>query len=381
MARTLRAEALIVGAGPAGASLAAWLAERGWDCLLVDRARFPRRKPCAGCFSCRSFPLLRRLGLEDAVRGGQPIRFVHAQTPRGSLLFDTSRSPDSPLFFVFPRERFDALLLERARASSVRVLEGTGVDLLLHGASGAVEGGRAGGTDIRAAVTVIATGAAFRFLPGEARRCMRSYQALVGWFEGLADPDPLTTDSFTAPWLLGSGWIFPESDRRANVGIMVHEQRLRSSRANLRKLFDAYCESPWARKRLDGARRVGRLEGSPIRTSLRPRGIHGDGLLFVGEASLLTHPLTGEGISQALRSAWTAAGVLDEARRAGTFRREALAPYGLAIERQFRRNFKKSVFLRGWLDRPVPVDRAMKAIRARPGMRRWLEERFHRIVL
>lgn len=47
---------------------------------------------------------------------------------------------------------------------------------------------------------------------------MRSYQALVGWFEGLADPDPFTTDSFTAPWLLGSGWIFPESDRRASCG-------------------------------------------------------------------------------------------------------------------------------------------------------------------
>jgi len=228
---------------------------------------------------------------------------------------------------------------------------------------------------------VIATGAAFRFLPMEYRRSMRSYQALIGWFEGLADPDPFTTDSFTAPWLYGSGWIFPESEKRANVGIMVHEDRLRASRANLRKLFEAYCESPWARKRLQGARRLGRLEGSPIRYTTRPRGIHGDGFLLVGEASLLTNPLTGEGISQALGSARVAADVLESARRAGTFDRKALEAYSLNIEKRFRRNFGKAGFLRRWLDQPFPVDTAMKIIRHRPVMKRWLEERFHRIVL
>ena len=43
--KLIQTEALIIGAGPAGASLAVWLAEQGWDCTLVDRARFPRKKP------------------------------------------------------------------------------------------------------------------------------------------------------------------------------------------------------------------------------------------------------------------------------------------------------------------------------------------------
>jgi len=380
MARVLRTEALIIGAGPSGAALATWLGEQGWDCILADKARFPRRKPCAGCFSARTFPLLERLGLDATVQAGQPIRFVHAQTPGRSLRFDTARDRTGPLFYVFPRERFDYLLLEKARAASVRVMEGTPVDRLLSGAGG-VEGARAGDAEIRARVTVVATGAAYRFLPPEARRSMRSYQTLIGWFENLADPDPVTTDSFTAPWLLGSGWIFPESGTRANVGIMVHEDRLRASRGNLRRLFEAYCETPWARKRLQGARRVGRLEGSPIRYTLRPRGIHGDGFLLVGEANLLTHPLTGEGISQALRSARLAADVLETAREAGSFDREALAAYCRGIEEGFRRNFRKAGFLRRWLDRPFPVQAAMKILQSRPGSKRWLEERFHRIVL
>ena len=114
MERVVRTEALVIGAGPAGAALAVWLAEQGWDCILADKARFPRRKPCAGCFSARSFPLLKLLGLEGTVKeAGQPIRFVHVQTPHRSVLFDTVREPAEPLFYVFPRERFDALLEDR----------------------------------------------------------------------------------------------------------------------------------------------------------------------------------------------------------------------------------------------------------------------------
>ena len=381
MERVHRTEALVVGAGPAGAALAFWLGEKGWDCILADKTRFPRRKPCAGCFSARSFPLLRSLGLEETVQGsGQLIRFVHVQTPRRSLLFDTARDPAGPLFYVFPRERFDHLLVERARAASVRVMEGVSVDRLLRGAGG-VEGAAAGGVEIRARVTVVATGAAFRFLPLEARRSMRSYQTLIGWFENLADPDPVTTDSFSAPWLHGSGWIFPESGTRANVGIMVHEDRLRECKGNLRRLFEAYCQTPRARKRLQGARRVGRLQGSPIRYTLRPRGIHGDGFLMVGEANLLNHPLTGEGISQALRSARLAADVLQSAREAGSFDRDALASYSRGIEKRFRKNFLKAGFLRHWNDGPFRMNTTLKILQAQPGVKRWLEARFHRIVL
>jgi menaquinone-9 beta-reductase len=380
MERVLRAEALIIGAGPSGAALAALLGQQGWDCLLMDRARFPRRKPCAGCFSSQSFPLLKRLGLDQVIRTGQRIRFVNVQIPGRSLCFDTDRDPQGPLFYVFPRETFDHLLLEKARSCSVRVLEGVRAESLLRGERG-VEGVLAGGREIRAGVTVVATGAASRFLPQECRRSMRGYQALIGWFEDLADPDPLTTDSFTAPWLIGSGWIFPESETRANVGIMVHEDRLRSTRGNLRRLFDAYCETPFARQRLKGARRVGGLAGSPIRYSLRPRGICGDGFLMVGEANLLTHPLTGEGISQALRSASAAAEALEEARRGGAFDREALGGYSRRIQEMFQRNFRKAGLLRRWLDRPFPVDRVLAMVQCRAGMRVWLEERFHRIVL
>jgi len=380
MTRPLQCEALIIGAGPAGASLAVWLAQEGWDCLLVDRAHFPRRKPCAGCFAPRCFPDLRRLGLEDVVKSGQQIRFLDLQVPQRSLRLETAKNPFGPDFYVFPRERFDALLVEKARSHSVRLLEGISIDSLTR-QDGWVVGASAAELEIRAKITVVATGANTRFLPPERRFFMRSYQTLIGWFEGFRDLDPFTTDSFCAPWLPGNGWVFPESDQRANVGIMVHADLRKGSQRNLKALFEAYCDSPFLKRRLRGAQRTGRLWGSPIRYALRPAGIHGNGFLMIGEASLLTHPLTGEGISQAFRSARAAAETLRVARETGSFGEEVLELYHGEIHGLFRRNSWKAARIREFLDFPYFMRSFLFLARLVPGLRSWMERRLNLFVL
>ena len=56
-------DAIVVGAGPAGAMAARELARTGISVLLVDRARFPRYKVCGGCLNPRALRLLRKAGL------------------------------------------------------------------------------------------------------------------------------------------------------------------------------------------------------------------------------------------------------------------------------------------------------------------------------
>lgn len=380
MQSVVHAEALIIGAGPAGSSLATWLAEAGWDCVLVDRARFPRRKPCAGCVSPHALPFLKRLGLAEMVRSGQQIRFIDVQTPKRSVRFDTSKNPLGADFYVVPRTELDRLLVEKAISRSVRLLEGVAIEGLKREGQRVV-GAYAKDWEVRAKVTVIATGPNSRFLPPERRATMRTYQALIGWFEGLSDPDPSTTDIFTAPWLMGSGWIYPESSQRANAGIMVHADLLRASGKSLRELFHKYCSSRFARRRLQGATQVGTLVGSPIRYALRPDGICGEGFLMIGEASLLTQPLTGEGISQAFRSADVAARVLYNAREAKAFTGEALEPYARGIRDLFRRNFWKARLARRWVDRPSCLAASVVLTRLSPGLKPWVERKLNRIVL
>ncbi len=360
-------EVLIVGAGPAGASLAARLSQEGWDCVLVDRARFPRRKPCAGCFAPKCFPSLRRLGLEEVVKTGRKISFLELRVPGRSVRLETGRNPLGGDFYVFPRERFDSLLVETARSRGARLFEGVEIESLQRRGKQVV-GAAARDFSFRSEVTVIAAGSSLRFLPPEHKRRVRRYQALIGWFENCPHLDPLTTDAFCAPWLPGNAWIFPEPDGRANVGIMVHAERLKGPGSSLRRLFDAYCSDPGTASRLSGAKRPDRLWGSPIQYATGPVGICGDGFLAVGEACLLTHPLTGEGISQALRSAEAAAATLARARAAGSYGADALREYDRDVRAIWGRNFRKASILRRVLDSPALLRRLI-GLAARTG---WL---------
>ena len=62
----------VVGAGPAGSATAALLAERGFSVALLDRARFPRDKPCAEYVSPEACRMLDRLLPTGALTGANP---------------------------------------------------------------------------------------------------------------------------------------------------------------------------------------------------------------------------------------------------------------------------------------------------------------------
>src|SRR5258708_3507376 len=66
----------IVGAGPAGSTTAALLAERGLDIVVLERARFPRPKPCAEYLSPEATRVLDRLGLLPQIDAYGPAHLV-----------------------------------------------------------------------------------------------------------------------------------------------------------------------------------------------------------------------------------------------------------------------------------------------------------------
>src|SRR5512133_2498180 len=82
-----RADVVIVGAGPAGSTAAALLAQRGWDTLLVDRADFPRDKTCGDGLTPRAVAVLDRLGILPALvsDGYQRINGAMTVAPNGTV--------------------------------------------------------------------------------------------------------------------------------------------------------------------------------------------------------------------------------------------------------------------------------------------------------
>ncbi len=139
------ADVIVVGAGPAGTTAAKLCVAAGLDTLIVDRAVFPREKPCAGALSPRAVIVLARVfgprdfGVPrtslrahfflDGPRGGAPSR--PARPDRSASRWHGYRrlvvEAGRPLFYVTGRAVLDQSLLDRARADGARVLTGTEV--------------------------------------------------------------------------------------------------------------------------------------------------------------------------------------------------------------------------------------------------------------
>ncbi len=121
-------DAVIVGAGPAGAATALFLARRGYAVTLVDRAAFPRSKPCGEYLTPGAVLLLR-----DEI-GVLPKLFAQGAVP---LTRETVVPHDGRAFgadvsaLACPRAVTDSAILNAARAAGVTVREGFAVRRIL----------------------------------------------------------------------------------------------------------------------------------------------------------------------------------------------------------------------------------------------------------
>ncbi|HXU71333.1 MAG TPA: NAD(P)/FAD-dependent oxidoreductase [Polyangia bacterium] len=141
-----RVDVVIAGAGPAGCATALACARRGLEVLLVDRAQFPRDKPCGEGLLPTGVAALAELGLLAAVRqGAQPLDGVGFSIDADDAPVAFSAFPDDthapPYGLGVRRTAFDALLVEAVRAQpTATVLEGVAAGEPLRRSDGAVVG-------------------------------------------------------------------------------------------------------------------------------------------------------------------------------------------------------------------------------------------------
>src|SRR5215218_7623445 len=139
MAGVERFDVIVVGAGPAGSTAAYRLAREGASVLLVDRAVFPRDKPCGGGLTMRAvrqLPFSVEPVVEDRTR---PVEF--------GLDFGShfERSTEEPLVLMTQRTRLDAFLAEQAANAGADLRDGVavkGVELTAGGVEAQLDGSR-----------------------------------------------------------------------------------------------------------------------------------------------------------------------------------------------------------------------------------------------
>ena len=126
-----RFDAVVVGAGPAGAATAIRLARGGAHVLLADRAHFPRDKPCGGGLTgraVRELPVDVTPVVEDVVRTFE-VRLGYRKR--------FERRSEAPLVLMTRRRRLDAFLAEQAAAAGADFRDGVTVEGLAVGPDGA----------------------------------------------------------------------------------------------------------------------------------------------------------------------------------------------------------------------------------------------------
>ncbi|HXV34912.1 MAG TPA: geranylgeranyl reductase family protein [Gaiellaceae bacterium] len=328
-----RFDAIVVGAGPAGSTCAYRLASAGASVLLLDRARFPRDKPCGGGVTGRAARLL-PFSLAPVVE--DTVTSVRMRLRYGSWF---ERGEGAPLVFMTQRLRLDAYLAEQAAAAGAELRDGVKVTAVSSEADGVSV--TANGETIRADALVGADGvngiSARQLELGGNQEVGVALEANVLW-EKLGDGyrGRAVLELGVVPG--GYGWVFPKGDH-ANVGIGGWGREAPGLRGHLRALCAAHGIEPQDLEDVRGYRLPLR---SPRSTLARGRAA------VVGDAAGLVDPVSGDGMFEAFLSAKLAAGaVLDVL--AG--RADGLEPYGEGLTRQLGTHLWASWGVKGALDR------------------------------
>jgi flavin-dependent dehydrogenase len=325
-------EVLVVGGGPAGATIGALLAERGVDVVVLEKDVHPRFHIGESLLPF-NLPLLERLGVADQVeRIGLPkfgVDFVSPAHQR-TVTFEFGDAWDKslPSSFQVRRSAFDHILLRNAAAKGARVIEGWRVRELDLDRAADVEVTAVGdaGQEYRwrARFLVDASGrdtlvASKLGLKDRNRR--HASAAIYGHFTGAVRQEGQAEGNISVFWF-DHGWIWfiPLSDGTTSVGAVCPPDYFKTRKADLTTFFhETIAQAPALAERLSDAR----LTGSAIATgnySYRSRTMVGRNYLLVGDAYAFIDPVFSTGVYLAMNSAFQAADtvmtVLREPRRA-----------------------------------------------------------------
>ena len=327
-----RWDAVVVGAGPAGSATALQLARTGARVLLLDRARFPRDKPCSEYLSPESTRVLERLGQDvlGAVAAAAPARLTGMKVvaPSGAAVVGRFET----FSYALPRTRFDTILRAAAETAGAEVREGVKVEEVLYD-RGAVAGvvtrgsGRGSRESYRARIVVGADGlrsvVARRLGPVHAIGPKRV--AFTAHVAGVQDVDDLGEMHVGRPGYVGLG---PIGDGVTTVALVVPFAEARRGA----RFFEELNRFPGIAGRFD-ARRIVRhvLATGPFARWSRRAVAAAGGALLVGDAADFFDPFTGQGIYSALRGAELAAAAILGTLATGA----SLQPYARARRREF----------------------------------------------
>lgn len=308
-------DTLVVGAGPAGAAAATWLARGGTDVVLLDAETFPRDKPCGDGLTPRAIAELDGLGHHRIAADGARNWGLRAAGFGQELYlpWPGGRLPNRG--GAVRRTVLDDALRSGALAAGARPATGRAV-AFDHA------GGRVTAVHVTTGTTtssiacrrlVVADGARSQL----GRRLGREWHRDTAY--GVAARGYLPSGRSDDPWisshlelrdadgdvLSGYGWVFPLADGTVNIGVGTLATQRHPANVNLRQLLAHYAELQRHAWQLHGSVQAPWSALLPMGGAVS--GVAGDNWLLIGDAAGCVNPLNGEGIDYGLETGRLAA--------------------------------------------------------------------------
>jgi flavin-dependent dehydrogenase len=340
-------DAIVVGAGPAGSTTGALLAEKGRDVLIVEKEKFPRYHVGESLMPFCFFPL-ERLGLIDQLmESGNPrkycVQFVREDgfLSQPFYFFQHFDHPSSTTWQVW-REEFDQMILNKARENGASVLEQTKANRLIKEGERIVgikaTSEKLGELELTAPIVIDASG----------RDCFAAHKenwmirdpklkkvALWTYYKGAMRDPGLDEGATTVAYLPNKGWFWyiPLSGDMVSVGIVAERDYLfNGSTKNLEEIFQREIKNnAWIEKHLSQGEQVGefRITGE---YSYRNQYCSMDGLVLAGDALGFLDPVFSSGVFLALKSGAMLADEVDAVLSAGPITAQSFDVYGKKMQ-------------------------------------------------
>ncbi len=359
-------DAIVIGGGPSGSTVAARLAQRQRRVLLLEKERFPRFHIGESLLPC-SMPLFDQLGVMPALHehGFLPKYAAEFVTADGSLTrryaFADGLIPGAPSAFEVDRSEFDHVLLENAARLGVEVREATAVTRfeIRHDGVEVVARDEAGSeTSCEAQMLIDATGQTSMLAGKLGMREMdlglknfAVFSHFVGaWrHEGKQEGD-ITVVLIPGGWW----WVIPLADGRTSLGQVGPATMLRGRKPDEAYFQEQIATTPYLADRFAKATRV-----APVRTisdySYVSKKLAGNRFVLVGDAGAFIDPVFSTGVYLGMVGAFRAAEAVDAALSAGRFSRREFVAYESWVRKQVD-TYKK--FVKGFY-RPEFVELLM----------------------
>ena len=348
---------IIVGAGPAGTTAALYAERNNLNCIVLDKAIFPRDKVCGDALSGKSVRIMEELNLTREVEklNGSEINRITFGGPNHSQFDVHLKGNNKNNFitkgFVIPRKIFDHYLFKKAKEVA-EVLEGFKVKDIVHDGNklNGVRGINKDGDEqiIEAPIVLGCDGAnsiVARKLDTYKRGMDNTAVAIRCYYEGVEGLSNQIELHYISEVKPGYFWLFPAGEGKANIGIGLSKNDAKKENRTLTNIMEEVTRSEYFRKRFSNAKPLEKPKGWNLPMGSIHRKNYGDGYMLLGDAAGLIDPFTGEGIGNAMVAAKYATLVAKEAKKSGDFSENILKRYDELLWNEIGKELKTSTKL------------------------------------